>query len=131
MAMASSTLSVFYLCGCGHPFIQGCQQQRCLFLLIAVGVFLAGVLEGTGVDSCGCVPCSVVPLDSRGCVLCVCVLEGVLTAICGHDSNPFCVFFVGLVNGHAGIQAVSSCVCSSLDSCGCLRVCGRVSVSIA
>ena len=38
---------VCFLCGCGHGFIQGC-QQLCLFLLIAVGVFLAGVLEGVG-----------------------------------------------------------------------------------
>ena len=36
-----------FLCGCGRAFIQGC-QQLCLFLLIAVGVFLAGVFEGVG-----------------------------------------------------------------------------------
>ena len=40
------------VCGCGRGFIQGC-QQLCLFLLIAmgvflVGVFLAGVFEGVG-----------------------------------------------------------------------------------
>ena len=35
------------LFGRGHAFIQGC-QELCLLLLLAVGVFLAGVFEGVG-----------------------------------------------------------------------------------
>ena len=86
-----------FLCGCGHPFIQGCQQQLCLFLLIVVGV-LKGVLEAVcgfnlsvcylwvwsighafiqAVSSCVCSS-----LDSRGCVF-----AGVLEGVSEHSLN--------------------------------------------